>query len=190
MSKTVLGKTGHVMIILIRNKLNNGKPTFAVFSDKEKTFDKVERNLLLLRVLQHGIDDKIYYSTKNMYVDIIARIKLNNLFTDWFKVSPGVQQGVNLSPICFNLYINELAIELKTLNYGVYIIGGKKVSLLYADDSVIIAENESDLQTQLAFINQWQTYTYLGIVFNELLTLLSMANEKKCTFFCEIILYY
>ena len=96
------------------------------------------------------------------------------------------------------------------MNYGVD-IGGKKVCLLlYADDIVIIAENKSDLQIQLDFINQWckkwrlninhnksnvihfrkrndrqsnfvflfghlpiytvQTYTYLGIVFDEHLT--------------------
>ena len=70
-------------------------------------------------------------------------------------MSSGVRQGDNLSPVLFNLYINELAIELKKMNYGVN-IGGKKVCLLlYADDIVIIAENESDLQIQLDFINQW-----------------------------------
>ena len=35
----------------------------------KKTFDKVDRNLLLLRLLQYGIDDKMYYSIKNVYVD-------------------------------------------------------------------------------------------------------------------------
>ena len=52
----------------------------------EKAFDKVDRNLLLLRLLQYGIDDKMYYSIKNMYVNNIARVKVNNLFTDWFNV--------------------------------------------------------------------------------------------------------
>ena len=98
---------------IIRDRLNNGKPTFAAFLDMEKTFDKVDRILILLRLLQYGIDDKIYYSIKNMYVDNIARVKVNNLFIDWFNVSSGVRQGDNLSPVLFNLYINELAIELK-----------------------------------------------------------------------------
>ena len=99
----------------MRNRLNNGKPTFAAFLDMEKAFDKVDGNLLLLRLLQYGIDDKMYYSIKNMYVDNIARVKVNNLFTDWFNVSAGVRQGDNLSPVLFNLYINELAIELKKI---------------------------------------------------------------------------
>ena len=47
---------------IIRNRLNNGKPTFAAFLDMEKAFDKVDRNQLLLRLLQYGIDDKMYYS--------------------------------------------------------------------------------------------------------------------------------
>ena len=41
---------------IIHNRLNNGKPTFL---DMEKTFDKVDRNLILLRLLQYGIDDKM-----------------------------------------------------------------------------------------------------------------------------------
>ena len=86
---------------IIRNRLNKGKPTFAAFLDMEKAFDKVDRNLLLLRLLQYGIDDKMYYSIKNMYVDNIARVKVNNLFTDWLNVSSGVRQGDNLSPVLF-----------------------------------------------------------------------------------------
>ena len=148
---------------IIRNRLNNGKPTFAAFLDMEKALDKVDRNLLLLRLLQYGIDDKMYYSIRNMYVDNIARVKVNNLFTDWFNVSSGVRQGDNLSPVLFNLYIIELAIELKKMNYGVD-IGGKKVCLLlYADDIVIIA----DLQIQLDFINQWCKKWRLNITHNK-----------------------
>ena len=41
-----------------------------------------------------------------MYVDNTARVKVNNLFTDWFTVSSGFRQGDNLSPVLFNLYIN------------------------------------------------------------------------------------
>ena len=53
------------------------------------------------------------------------------------------------------------------LNYGVD-IGGKKVCLLsYADNIVIIAENESDLQIQLDFINQWCKEWRLHINYNK-----------------------
>ena len=89
---------------IIRNRLNNGKPTFVAFLDMEKAFNKVDGNLLLLKLLQYGIDDKIYYSIQNMYVDNFARGKVDNLFTDWFNVSSGVRQGDNLSLVLFNLY--------------------------------------------------------------------------------------
>ena len=35
---------------IIRNRVNNGKPTFAAFLDIEKTSNKVDRYLLLLRL--------------------------------------------------------------------------------------------------------------------------------------------
>ena len=66
------------------------KPTFAAFLDMEKAFDRVNRDILLLRLLEYGIDGKLYNSIKNMYDDNKSSILLNNLSTDWFNVTSGV----------------------------------------------------------------------------------------------------
>ena len=49
----------------------------------------------------------------------------------------------------------------------VLILAAKSYLLLYADDIVIIAENESDLQIQLDFINQWCKKWRLNINHNK-----------------------
>ena len=54
---------------VIQNRLHENKPTFAVFQVMEKTFDRMNRDLLLLRLLEYGIDGKLYNSIKNMYDD-------------------------------------------------------------------------------------------------------------------------
>ena len=48
-------------------KIEN-KPTFAAFLDMEKAFDRVNRDLSLLRLLEYGIDGKLYNSIKKKYV--------------------------------------------------------------------------------------------------------------------------
>ena len=65
---------------VIQNRLHENKPTFAAFLDMEKAFDHVNRGLLLLRLLEYGIDGKLYNSIKNMSDDNKSSILLNNIF--------------------------------------------------------------------------------------------------------------
>ena len=46
----------------------------------EKAFDRVNRGLLLLRLLEYGIDGKLYNSKKNLSDDNKSSILLNNIF--------------------------------------------------------------------------------------------------------------
>ena len=54
----------------------------AAFLDMEKAFDRVNRDLLLLCLLEYGIGGKLCNSIKNMYDDNKSSILLNNLSTD------------------------------------------------------------------------------------------------------------
>ena len=66
-----------------------------------------------------------------------------------------MKQGDNLSPTLFALYLNDLAVEVKSLRCGVDIDGRQVTILLYADDIVLLAPNESSLQKQLHAIYNW-----------------------------------
>lgn len=67
----------------------------------------------------------------------------------------------------FNFYINDLALRLKSLNEGIDIGNEKLCILLYADDIVLICENENDLQVMLNSLNSWCTSNYMSINFNK-----------------------
>ena len=55
-----------------------------------------------------------------------------------------------MSPTLFGLYINDLIEDVKGLDLGIPTHGTCKVSILvYADDVVILTENEKDLQKNL-----------------------------------------
>ena len=65
-------------------------------------------------------------------------VKLHDHLTNWFGPSVGVWQGGTLSPMLFNLFVNKLASEVKSLNCGVK-LGDTTISiLLYADDIALI----------------------------------------------------
>ena len=140
---------------IIRNRLSQKHDTFCAFIDMEKAFDFLDRNLLLYRLLLYKIDGKMYRSIKALYQNTLSCVKLNNMFSGWFLTNSGVRQGDSLSPTLFALFINGLAEEIKRLNKGI-MIDGKNVSiLLYADDIVLLSENENDLQQMLDTMNTW-----------------------------------
>lgn len=140
---------------VIQNYINSNKSIFCAFIDLQKAFDWIDRDLLLYKLLLLNIDGKIYNAVKVMYTKTLSCVKINTLITQWFSVSSGVKQGDTLSPTLFSLYINDLAQEIKNLNLGVNINGRLLSILLYADDMVLIATCEKDLQEMLNAMNIW-----------------------------------
>ena len=63
--------------------------------------------------------------------------------------------GDTLAPTLFAIFINDLIVELNILKKGVDIHGDNVAALLYADDLVIIAESEKELQDMLHKLNEW-----------------------------------
>ena len=84
--------------------------------------------------------------------------------SDFFTVSNGVRQGGILSPILFNVYMDDLSIILSGANIGCYINGVCFNHLGYADDSVIMAPSPSALQRLLELCNQYAKCN--DIIFN------------------------
>ena len=140
-------------ILRIRKQLNSH--TFCAFIDFKKAFDLVNRDFLLHKLQQLGIDGNFYFSIKSLYTHTRSRVQVNDKMTEWFSVDQGVRQGDSLSPTLFSLYLNDLAIAIKTMNNGVN-VGGKNISiLLYADDIVLLAPTETNLQKMLDYVYTW-----------------------------------
>ena len=107
------------------------------------------------RLLSYNIDGKIFKAIKSLYKDTVSTVKINDYITEYFDVLYGVKQGDNLSPTLFNLFINNLASQIKELHCGIK-IGIEQVSiLLYADDIVLLSDSEKGLQSMLTYLNKW-----------------------------------
>ena len=149
--------TDHIFSLnsIIKNRINNKESTFCAFIDFEKAFDWVNRDLLLYRLQQYNINGKVYKAIQKLYSNTWSCIRLNSLYTEFFNTKSGVRQGDNLSPTLFNIFINDLIREIKQLNIGVNIDNIIISILLYADDIVLIAKNERDLQTLITCVSEW-----------------------------------
>ena len=145
----------YVLTSVLKERKRENKDTFCAFIDFSRAFDGVHHDLLWLKLLQYGIDGKIFRVIKSLYQDMRSMVRLNGMLTEPFHVTLGVRQGDNISPTLFSIYINDLLYEINLLNKGVY-YGNTMVSVLaYADDLVFVTENAKSLQKMLDTLYQW-----------------------------------
>ena len=72
-------------------------------------------------------------AVKSLYTAVSSCVRINVFYTDWFDVTSGLRQGCSLSPLLFNIFINDLALKIKACGKGVKIDGDTVGILLYAD---------------------------------------------------------
>ncbi|KAI4476278.1 hypothetical protein M0804_013732 [Polistes exclamans] len=64
-------------------------------------------------------------------------------------ITSGIRQGDSLSPIFFNLIMDEIIKKVKTAGEGIKLGKDKKKIICYADDVVSMSEDEDVLQRML-----------------------------------------
>ena len=91
-----------------------------------------------------------------MYHDPSCRLKFKQGLSRKFISKCGVKQGDVLSPILFNLYINDLISNLNESQVDPVTIGSVSISsLLYADDIILLSSTQQGLQNSLNILNNY-----------------------------------
>ena len=90
-----------------------------------------------------------------MYLQEYERIKFNDGISELIHINKGVRQGCGLSPVLFNIYIIKIIQEFKTvIKKGIQLNNRKLVNtILCADDQILMATSEDDLQTMAYHLN-------------------------------------
>ena len=73
-------------------------------------------------------------------------VRWGNITSGSFNVSNGVRQGGILSPLFFNVYVDDLSVQLNKLNIGCISKDMIINHLMYADDLVLISPSTAGLQ--------------------------------------------
>ena len=95
----------------------------------------------------------------------------------------GVRQGDPLSATLFNIFVNGLVENIKLLNIGIN-INGKIISiLLYADDIILLAKSEPELQSLLLALESWCKYWQVNVNISKTKIIHFRNIRKKCTKF-------
>lgn len=120
------------------------------FVDFTKAFNIVRHAQLWVVMLEMGFPPHIVEILRNLYKQQTAAVKTAGLVSNWFRVKKGVRQGCVLSPCLFNIMAEIVMRRVLDDWSGGFKIGGLNINnLRYADDIVLIAESEEELQELL-----------------------------------------
>ena len=140
------GTADHVLTLrTLIDKYVHGHQTkvYACFVDFRKAFDSVWHDGLLFKLLQYNVGGKFFSLIKSLYANSTCSVRLGSKKTRSFQYARGVRQGCILSPLLFNLYLNDLAFSFNNILSDPFVLpnGMKLNSLLYADDLIILSRS-------------------------------------------------
>ena len=159
--------TDHIFTLysIIEYYTNKKGRVYCAFVDYSKAFDLIERASLWVKLLNNDINGKILNVIKSLYVNAKSCVKLDGKISEYFSCCKGVRQGENLSPVLFAIYLNDFHAFLDKTCIGLRDLCSvfddelemylKLYVLLYADDTIILAESAEDLQTALSSLHEY-----------------------------------
>ncbi|XP_076230185.1 uncharacterized protein LOC143175332 [Nomia melanderi] len=159
------------MVETIASRMKVEKGGVISVMDISKAFDTIPHSALEPRLREKGIPTHIIQLINNMYIDCRTVIKTKSKQGIEIEIQRGVKQGDPLSPLLFNIMMDEIIEDISRNTKGIEINGKRVAVLAFADDLIIIGRDREDAQEQLQILDQ--KLTELGM---------ELATEKCLTF--------
>jgi hypothetical protein len=147
------------LVEAVQRRREEGLLTFLMFVDLSKAYDVVPHEAMFAKLHQIGVRGRMLGFIRALYESSEVRVRGA---AGTFKLDRGLRQGCPLSPILFDIFINDLYGRPDALRreFGVEVPGvpakeGLLAGLLFADDLVAIAKNRADMRSQAHNISLW-----------------------------------
>ena len=128
---------------------------FGAFIDLKKAYDTIDQAKLWTHLQSMGLGGRLITFMKAAYKDVKCEVRVGGAMSEAFEVRAGLRQGCVLSPILFSLYIDEITTRLRQRGMGVTCGNRLIPALLYADDMVLLAEDEKGMEESLKVLQEW-----------------------------------
>ena len=112
-STTICSLVYHEIINHYNYIMANNSNLYSCLLDASKAFDKVHHGKLFHILLNRKVPFCIIRLLMGSFERQMARFMWNSHVSDYFSISNGVKQGGVISPVMFNLYLDNLFISLK-----------------------------------------------------------------------------
>ena len=158
----------------------NNTSMFLCYMDASKAFDRVNHGKLFNKLINRQIPLYLVRIIIFWYTQQQLFVKWGHETLETFLCTNGVRQGGILSPLLFNVYIDEISVQLNKLSIGC-LLGGTIINhLIYADDLIIFSPSVKGLQQLLDCCIQYGEA--IDIKFNDKKTksMVIRCEQDKC----------
>ena len=153
---------------IITRRGNVGFPTYTLFLDFMKAYDVVPHQGLFRKLDQIGVRGKMLAFIKDLYRNSYVAVRANDgTVGDAFQLLRGLRQGCPMSPVLFNVFINDIfehcqkgvripsAQVTKNGIVTLHYLQERCPGLLFADDAAAMADSEENLLDSLTKVLTW-----------------------------------
>ena len=117
--------------------------------DLSKASNTLPHDLMVLKLKQHQIDDKIIELIKNYLSNRRQRVKLGNIHSTWQDITTGSHQGSILGPVLFNIFMNDLVYVIKRSNLSTY---ADDTQIFFADKDPLVVQDT--INSDLSYVDK------------------------------------
>ena len=149
-----------------------------IFTDYSKAFDRVDHGMLLKKLFETGIRNKLLKLIESYLTNRVQVVRINGVNSSPIQVTSGVPQGSILGPILFLVFVNDLPKMCDQL-----------FPLLFADDAKFLSVGLStiDIQSDLNALYDWTVRNNMPFNMDKCCLIKMSKNEKRLLFGNELI---
>jgi hypothetical protein len=146
----------YVINYLINRQLGRRKKVVALFVDLRAAFDSVDRGTLYKVMRERGIREGLIERVREVLGETKSRVRIGREMGECFWTARGVRQGCPLSPLLFNIVIADLEEKMGKVKWGGIKMGDRRIyTLAYADDIVLLAEEEEGMRSMIGRLEEY-----------------------------------
>ena len=142
-----------------KRSLDDKKIVVGISMDLSKAFDTILHGPLLAKLKAYGVNSRSCMLLKDYLHGRMQQVKVGDTSSDWQEVRRGVPQGSVLGPMFFNIFINDLFLQIKTVQLNMYADDGQ---LYTADTDPVSLERR--ISREVSSANAW--YEINGMIAN------------------------
>jgi hypothetical protein len=150
-------ETVYGLLSLLLHRQAKKQPSYVAFVDFETAFPTTFKPVVWKNLHQHGIRGPLWRNTRNLYANVKGRV-LHPLIPDdeFFDIPQGLREGSKLSPLLFNLAVNDMRAHFRWHPQGP--LGVTMTTNIceefagvwqYADDVALVASSPYELQNMI-----------------------------------------